>query len=84
MNRKNLLEMLNSSRFTQTLEALYAPCTVESEGRRYAALAEGMSGEAGFPRDSLDGENFRVFSAPGRTELARTVEILPDKVNGWR
>jgi len=42
---------------------LYGPDALEREQQRYAALAAGISSEAGFP------ENARAFSAPGRTEL---------------
>jgi len=50
--------------------SLYSPDAVETERRRYTALVEGMSAQAGFPVEcSAAGGNIRLFSAPGRTEL---------------
>jgi len=50
--------------------SLYGTDAVETERRRYAALAEGMSAQAGFPVEySSTGKNIRLFSAPGRAEL---------------
>ncbi|MDR0455303.1 MAG: galactokinase [Treponema sp.] len=51
-------------------ELLYGAGAAEQERRRYAALMEGMSPQAGFPPEfSAERENVRIFSAPGRTEL---------------
>jgi len=50
------------------MESLYDPAELARARRRYASLADGMSG---FPREFAPrpGERPRLFSAPGRTEL---------------
>jgi len=59
MNEMNELD-------ARVFETLYGSDAVEQERRRYASLVEGISPQAGFPANTGD---FRVFSAPGRTEL---------------
>jgi len=48
-------------------ESLYGVEAVEREQRRYTSLVEGISPRACFPAEPAG--DFRVFSAPGRTEL---------------
>jgi len=64
--RNRLPEWFYSSEGASLFETLYGSDAAERERRRYALLVEGFSPEAGFPADAGD---FRVFSAPGRTEL---------------
>jgi galactokinase len=67
---KEWLNSIHNSRSTPFFESLYGSGAAERERRRYAALAEKMSSQAGFPPEfSVAEEDIRVFSAPGRTEL---------------
>jgi galactokinase len=67
MTHDELLEYFNSSVCARFLETLYGNEAAEQEMLRYASLVEGFSPQAGFPAGHYG--DFRVFSAPGRTEL---------------
>jgi len=66
MNKKEILEKIDSSPATEMFRELYGEVEVEAARNRYASLI------AGFPEtEHCDAaEDLRVFSAPGRTELA--------------
>ncbi|MDR1869796.1 MAG: galactokinase [Treponema sp.] len=63
MIEKELQEIFNE---------LYGEHEVDAVRQRYATLIEKMSKDAGFPESELcnTSEDIRIFSAPGRTELA--------------
>ena len=70
MTGTELLARLNSAEADITFEALYGRDAIERERRRYSMLAQGISAEAQFPAETFpEAGNWRVFSAPGRTEL---------------
>jgi galactokinase len=74
MTEKELLTKIDSQRGAEIFTELYGQAEVEATRRRYRALIAGMlkKGPEGFPETEAgeaDG-NLRVFSAPGRTELA--------------
>jgi galactokinase len=82
---KILLEKLDSGKAGAILASLYGPAGVEVARRRYAALIRGMlhwpeKPPTGKPAEASDdvspglapgvkAEEFRLFTAPGRTEL---------------
>ena len=74
MAENELVEKINSQRAEEIFRGLYGESEVETARGRYATLAAEMTkdGSGGFPEPELCGapENLRVFSAPGRTELA--------------
>jgi len=68
MNKEDLLEKIISKKAEQIFINLYGENEAHNAGNRYAALIN----MDGFPEAELINTNgkFRVFSAPGRTELA--------------
>jgi galactokinase len=70
MTYYELLDYFNSPACGGLFETLYGPEEAERERRRYVSLVKGISPEAGFPdAGTRFAGDFRVFSAPGRTEL---------------
>ena len=74
MTEKEFSQKINLERASEIFRELYGENEVEAARLRYATLAAGMvkGGQNGFPETELHcaSENLRVFSAPGRTELA--------------
>jgi galactokinase len=72
MIEKELIERINSKHAREIFCELYGEDEVETARQRYATLITKMSKGGGFPEAELcnTAENLRVFSAPGRTELA--------------
>jgi galactokinase len=60
MNKNELLTKIDSERATEIFSGLYGSSEIETARGRYKSLIVEMS----------ENENIRVFSAPGRTELA--------------
>jgi len=71
MNGKHLPTDVNGPRWTDQLESLYGADALIRVRERYAALVEGVSPKNGFPavEATFAQGGFRLFSAPGRTEL---------------
>jgi len=69
MDNRELIENFNSHG-DKILESFYGPESVQAEKKRYISLMEGISEQAGFPAEFSPSGDLRVFSAPGRTELA--------------
>jgi galactokinase len=63
----DLLERINSKRAAEIFGELYGECEIDAVRRRYVSLITGIQNSAEFCDDS---EKLRVFSSPGRTELA--------------
>ena len=74
MIENDLLTKINSGRAAKTFADLYGEIEAPAEKQRYAKLMEYMlkAGKEGFPETELcdTSGDLRVFSAPGRTELA--------------
>ena len=74
MIEKELLEKINSKRAAEIFCELYGEHEVDAARLRYKTLITEMlkSGPDGFPKSekSNTSGNLRIFSAPGRTELA--------------
>jgi galactokinase len=73
MIESELLKKINSQRAAEIFAELYGEDEVESARQRYTTLiSEMLNNESDFSGDGLNNtpENLRVFSAPGRTELA--------------
>ena len=62
MNEKELLKKINSEHAAEIFSELYGNGEIDAARRRYSSLVSGMT-------KNKNG-NLRVFSAPGRTELA--------------
>jgi galactokinase len=70
MGSGDLLKNITGIRGAHILESLYGLQSVKEEQRRYTSLLKGMSPQGGFPVEFSDtAGDFRIFSAPGRTEL---------------
>ena len=72
MTGTELLNAINGPVWADMLASLYGADAVEAERRRYAALVEGMTPQAGFPPEFTPfsaPHTMRALSAPGRTEL---------------
>jgi galactokinase len=70
MTGEDILKNINSVRGAQILESLYGIQAVEEEQRRYTSLYKGILPQGGFPAEFSDiTGDYRIFSAPGRTEL---------------
>ena len=71
MSNKDLSEKINLKNAENIFAALYGENEINSARRRYAALANNISNNS-FPESELKNAHgeLRVFSAPGRTELA--------------
>jgi len=71
MTEQDILNRINSQQTAEIFSGLYGENEIEFQKKRYAALISKMSrGE--FPKEELENNNggLRVFSSPGRTELA--------------
>ncbi|MCL2763906.1 MAG: galactokinase [Treponema sp.] len=66
MTSGSLLEKINSKSAAQIFRELYGENEIDSARRRYAALIPGTQ-DSYFPKTE---EPLRIFTAPGRTELA--------------
>ncbi|MCL2266022.1 MAG: galactokinase [Treponema sp.] len=64
MNEKELAEKLNSAKAAEIFTELYGGSGLEAARKRYAALITDML------KDGNEWGDLRIFSAPGRTELA--------------
>jgi galactokinase len=70
MTGSDLLKSITSVRGAQIFESLYGPQAVEEGQRRYSSLLKGMLPQSGFHAEFSEiADDFRIFSAPGRTEL---------------
>ena len=67
MIEKELLEKIDSKHAAEIFEELYGEREIDTAKRRYESLITGIQDSAAFCNGR---ENLRVFSAPGRTELA--------------
>jgi len=67
MNKKDLLEKINSKQAEEIFKELYGDGEINTARKRYSALITEMPENT---RDSRQETPLRVFSAPGRTELA--------------
>jgi galactokinase len=73
MIESELLKKINSQRAAEIFAELYGEDEVKAAKQRYTTLiTEMLNNESDFSGDGLNNtpENMRVFSAPGRTELA--------------
>jgi len=73
MIEKEFLKKINSQRGAEIFTELYGESNVETARKRYTTLiTDLLNNETGSPQDGLRTapENLRIFSAPGRTELA--------------
>jgi len=71
MTEKDFREKINSPKADEILSELYGEDEIDSQRKRYSQLVSKMhSGE--FPKAELENASpeLRIFSAPGRTELA--------------
>jgi galactokinase len=70
MTVNDLNKNITSVRGVPIFESLYGSLMVEEEQKRYASLLTGMLQQGSFPVEfSETVKDFRIFSAPGRTEL---------------
>jgi galactokinase len=72
MTDKGLLEKINSKHASEIFDELYGEPEIDAARQRYKTLIMGISKNGGFPDSEIceAAEHLRVFSAPGRTELA--------------
>jgi galactokinase len=70
MTGDDLLKNINSPRGAQIIESLYGPDAAGEGQGRYSSLLKGMLQKSGYPAGFSEiADDFRIFSAPGRTEL---------------
>jgi galactokinase len=68
MNKNELLSKIDSERAAEIFSELYGSSEIEAARARYKSLIVEMPENA--PNNFSETEDLRVFSAPGRTELA--------------